>query len=79
MLAREPEILRHIGRWLIDQGAPGEAVEPLSRLVAQTPTDPTARFWLARALILAKEPAQARDQIEELRKLDPELAAKVVQ
>jgi Flp pilus assembly protein TadD len=69
------EILLLLGQSLVEQGAPAPALPALLRVVAAHPWDATARFWLARAYRLSRQPALAEREIVLLRQLDPVLAA----
>lgn len=70
----DPETLRFLGQALLQQGQVMEAIGPLGRSVALAPRHAPARFWLAKAYLLAGDRTRADAELLELRVLDPVMA-----
>jgi Flp pilus assembly protein TadD len=71
----DPGALMLLGRSLVEQGKPGDAVLALERAAALAPSAVPARFWLVQAYRGAGRDDLAREQLEVLRRLDPRAAA----
>ena len=71
----DPGALMLLGRSLVEQGKPGDAVLALERAAALAPSAVPARFWLVQAYRGAGRDNLAREQLEVLRRLDPRAAA----
>ena len=71
----DPGTLMLLGRALVEQGKPGDAIFALRRAAALDPSAVPARFWLVLAYRGAGRDDLAREQLEVLRRLDPRAAA----
>lgn len=70
----DPGALTLLGRALIEQGKPGDAVLALERATALAPALVPARFWLVQAYRTGGRDDQAREELAVLRRLDPRAA-----
>ena len=64
-----------LGRALVEQGNPGDAIFALRRAAALDPSAVPAHFWLVLAYRGAGRDDLAREQLELLRQTDPRAAA----
>jgi Flp pilus assembly protein TadD len=71
----DPGALMLLGRVLVEQGNPGDAVFALTRAAALAPSAVPAHFWLVRAYRGVGRGDLAQAQLEVLRRLDPRAAA----
>jgi protein O-mannosyl-transferase len=71
----DPGTLMLLGRALVEQGKPVDAVFALKRAAALAPAAVPARFWLVQAYRGAGRGDLAGEQLEVLRRLDPRAAA----
>jgi Flp pilus assembly protein TadD len=67
----DPGALTLLGRALVEQGKPVEAVFALHRAITLAPSAVPARFWLVQAYRGAGRDDLAGEQQEVLRRLDP--------
>jgi Flp pilus assembly protein TadD len=70
----DPSALSLLGRALVDQGKPVDAIFALKRAAALAPALVPARFWLVHAYRASGRHDQAREELEILRRLDPRAA-----
>jgi cytochrome c-type biogenesis protein CcmH/NrfG len=63
-----------LGRALVEQGHPGDAVFALRRAAALDPSAVPAHFWLVQAYQGVDRPDLARQQMDLLRRIDPRAA-----
>jgi tetratricopeptide (TPR) repeat protein len=70
----DPGALTLLGRALVEQGKPVDAVFALTRAVTLAPTLVPARFWLVQAYRTGGRDDPAREELEVLRGLDPRAA-----
>ena len=71
----DPGALTLLGRALVEQGEPVDAVFALTRATALAPLAVPARFWLVQAYRGVGRVDLAQEQLEVLRRLDPRAAA----
>lgn len=71
----DPGALVLLGRVLVEQGNPGDAVFALNRAAALAPWAVPAHFWLVQAYRGVGRDDLAQEQMEVLRRLDPRAAA----
>jgi Flp pilus assembly protein TadD len=70
----DPGALSLLGRALVEQGEPVEAIFALKRAAALAPALVPARFWLVQAYRASGRDDQAREELAVLRGLDPRAA-----
>ncbi|MEX2222093.1 MAG: tetratricopeptide repeat protein [Candidatus Rokuibacteriota bacterium] len=70
----DPGALTLLGRALVEQGKPEDAVLALKRAAALAPALVPARFWLVRAYRTSGRDDLAREELEILRRLDSRAA-----
>ena len=73
----DPGALMLLGRALVEQGKPGDAVFALVRAARLAPSAVPARFWLVQAYRGAGRGDLAQKQLDVLRRLDPLAAARL--
>jgi Flp pilus assembly protein TadD len=73
----DPGTLMLLGRALVEQGHPGDAIFALRRAAALDPSAVPAHFWLVQAYQGAGRGDLARQQMELLRRIDPQAAAEL--
>jgi Flp pilus assembly protein TadD len=73
----DPGALMLLGRALVEQGKPGDAVFALVRAARLAPSAVPARFWLVQAYRGAGRGDLAQKQLDVLRWLDPLAAARL--
>ena len=73
----DPGALMLLGRALVEQGKPGDAVFALVRAARLAPSAVPARFWLVQAYRGAGRRDLAQKQLDVLRRLDPLAAARL--
>jgi protein O-mannosyl-transferase len=73
----EPDLLRGLGRALVERGKGAEAIPVLERAVALAPQRGADRFWLARAYRLAGRIPEADREEATLRQLPPASSAEL--
>ena len=73
----DPGALMLLGRALVEQGKPGDAVFALVRAARLAPSAVPARFWLVQAYRGAGRRDLAQKQLDVLRRLDPLVAARL--
>jgi hypothetical protein len=71
----DPGALMLLGRALVEQGNPGDAVFALQRAAVLDPSAVPAHFWLVQAYNGVGRGDLAQEQMEVLRRLDPRAAA----
>src|SRR5438105_2326039 len=67
----DPETLRHLGTLRLERGLPN-ALQPLEQAAVLDPNDDALQLLLARAEIVAGQPAPARGRLERLSERRPE-------
>jgi protein O-mannosyl-transferase len=77
LVGDDPDLLRGLGRALVERGKGAEAIPVLERAVALAPQRGADRFWLARAYRLAGRVPEADREEATLRKLPPVSAAEL--
>ena len=70
-LVEDDRALMLLGRVLVEQGNPGDAVFALTRATALDPSAVPAHFWLVQAYRGVGRSDLAQEQMEVLRRLDP--------
>jgi Flp pilus assembly protein TadD len=73
----DPGALMLLGRALVEQGKPGDAVFALMRAARLAPSAVPAHFWLVQAYRGAGRGDLAQRQLDILRRLDPVAAARL--
>jgi Flp pilus assembly protein TadD len=73
----DPGALILLGRALVEQGNPGDAILALRRAVALDPSAVPAHFWLVLAYRGVGRDDLARQQTELLSRIDPRAASEV--
>ncbi|HJR02907.1 MAG TPA: tetratricopeptide repeat protein [Methylomirabilota bacterium] len=71
----DPGALMLLGRALVEQGKPGDAILALERAARLAPSAVPARFWLVHAYRSVGRADLAEAQLDALRRLDPRAAA----
>ena len=71
----DPGALILLGRALVEQGNPGDAIFALERAAALDPSAVPAHFWLVQAYQGLGRGDLAQEQMDVLRRLDPRAAA----
>jgi len=71
----DPGALTLLGRALVEQGHPGDAILALRRAAALDPSAVPAHFWLILAYRGVGRDDLAREQLDLLRRIDPRAAA----
>lgn len=75
----DPETLRFLGQALLQQRQVQAAIGALGRSVALAPDRAPARFWLAKAYLLAGDRPRAETEAAALRALDPVMAERLAE
>ncbi|HKW90631.1 MAG TPA: tetratricopeptide repeat protein [Methylomirabilota bacterium] len=70
-LLDDGETLRYLGQALLAEGRADDAVIPLRRAVAVSPSAPSFRLWLAHAYRAAGQISQADAELQSLQRIDP--------
>jgi cytochrome c-type biogenesis protein CcmH/NrfG len=73
----DPGALMLLGRALVEQGKPRDAVFALVRAARLAPSAVPARFWLVQVYRGAGRGDLAQKQLDVLRRLDPLAAARL--
>ncbi len=73
----DPGTLMLLGRALVERGHPGDAIFALRRAAALDPSAVPAHFWLVQAYQGAGRGDLARQQMELLRRIDPQAASEL--
>jgi tetratricopeptide (TPR) repeat protein len=78
LLKSEPDVLTMVGQKLLEAGKPDRAVQVLQRALALDHTSAKIRYWLVRAYFASGATAEGQRELQALRVISPELAAKAL-